>query len=65
MNIFINGQSYQTQAGPALSEILLEKEFKPPFAVALNGTFVSRGSYPTTQLEEGDKLEVLTPVQGG
>ena len=34
-------------------------------ATALNGKFVSVQSRDHTNLKEGDKLEVLTPQQGG
>jgi sulfur carrier protein len=34
-------------------------------ATALNGEFVSVQSRDHTNLKEGDKLEVLTPQQGG
>ncbi|MFI7447010.1 sulfur carrier protein ThiS [Nonomuraea sp. NPDC049714] len=34
-------------------------------AVAVNGEVVTRGSWETTALREGDLVEVLTAVQGG
>ncbi|WP_055483582.1 sulfur carrier protein ThiS [Sphaerimonospora mesophila] len=34
-------------------------------AVALNGEVVSRGAWATTRLSPGDRVEVLTAVQGG
>lgn len=34
-------------------------------ATALNGTFVARGKREEVQLSEGDRLEVLAPMQGG
>lgn len=34
-------------------------------AVALNGEVVSRGAWSATRLSPGDRIEVLTAVQGG
>jgi len=34
-------------------------------ATALNGEFVAAGSRPAARLTEGDRLEVLAPMQGG
>lgn len=34
-------------------------------ATALNGRFVAKGARPQTDLTEGDRLEVLSPMQGG
>lgn len=35
------------------------------FAVAINGEFVPRSQYATTQLQQGDELDVVSPVGGG
>ncbi|MDX6312318.1 MAG: sulfur carrier protein, partial [Streptomyces sp.] len=34
-------------------------------AAALNETVVPRGQWPATALRDGDRVEVLTAVQGG
>jgi len=34
-------------------------------AVAHNGTFVARGSYADTAIEDGDMIEIVAPMQGG
>ncbi len=34
-------------------------------ATALNGEFVPAGSRPGAGLKDGDRLEVLAPMQGG
>ncbi|MCP5196846.1 MAG: sulfur carrier protein ThiS [Gammaproteobacteria bacterium] len=34
-------------------------------AVACNGEFVPRGDYVTVQLQDGDCLEIVSPMQGG
>jgi len=34
-------------------------------AVARNDEFVPRGDYATRQLQDGDRLEIVSPMQGG
>ena len=38
---------------------------KPPFAVALNLSFVHRQNYAATVLQPDDQLEIVQPVAGG
>ena len=38
---------------------------QPPFAVAVNTTFVPRTAYASQPLHEGDAMEVISPVTGG
>jgi sulfur carrier protein len=35
------------------------------FAVAVNTTFVPIAKYDETIIKEGDKIDILAPVQGG
>ncbi len=35
------------------------------FAVAINKTFIPKSRYANTLLQEGDHIEVLSPMQGG
>jgi len=65
MNLIVNGNPYETSADD-LESILAELGFAGMRVVtAVNGTFVSRSSHAVTRLQEGDRLEVLTPRQGG
>ena len=36
-----------------------------PIAVAYNDEFVPRGRYAAIQLQDGDRLEIVSPMQGG
>jgi len=71
MNIFINGQPFDTCDLPeqnirqALTLFLDEEQQKQPFAVALNGDFVGKPDYDSIQVNQGDSLDVLFPIQGG
>ena len=65
LNIFLNGQPHQTKASN-LDQLCLElghSEVK--VATALNGEFVPQNKRLQTALNENDKIEILSPRQGG
>jgi len=35
------------------------------FAIAINRQFIPRSCYATTQLQAGDIIDIITPMQGG
>ncbi len=65
MNIVVNAEPRRVSA-PTLSGVLTELGYtSPAIATALNGVFVPRNRRSDTPLKEGDRLEVLAPMQGG
>lgn len=65
MKILVNAEPREI-TGSVLSDALAELGFdSPAVATALNGDFVPRDSRAATALAEGDRLEVLAPMQGG
>ncbi|MEO1140117.1 MAG: sulfur carrier protein ThiS [Pseudomonadota bacterium] len=65
MNILVNAEPRDITAD-TLADALSELGFdNPAIATALNGTFVPRQCRPTTRMNDGDRLEVLAPMQGG
>ncbi|MFG1175538.1 sulfur carrier protein ThiS [Erwiniaceae bacterium CAU 1747] len=65
MKILLNGQATETQAA-TLAALLNEQQIdRSCVACALNGDFVPRGRYDATPIDEGSKIEVLSPMQGG
>lgn len=66
MNISVNGEPRQFAPGTALDLVVRSLTAAPSgVAAALNETVVPRAQWPTTPLAEGDRVEVLTAVQGG
>ncbi|MFJ9904836.1 sulfur carrier protein ThiS [Streptomyces sp. NPDC101152] len=66
MNISVNGQPHEFAPGTALDTVVRTLTQAPSgVAAALNETVVPRGQWPSTPLCEGDRVEVLTAVQGG
>ena len=64
MNITLNGNPCRTDAA-TLAALLAEQGFGPKVATARNGDFVPATLRPATPLAEGDRIEVLAPMQGG
>ncbi|MFE0698484.1 sulfur carrier protein ThiS [Streptomyces sp. NPDC058872] len=66
MNVSVNGEAREL-AGPLSLDALVATLTTAPsgVAAALNETVVPRGAWATTLLGEGDRVEVLTAVQGG
>jgi sulfur carrier protein len=66
MNIFVNGERREIAADTALDTLVAGLTTAPSgVAAALNETVVPRAQWPNTSLSEGDRVEVLTAVQGG
>ena len=65
MKITINQQATDLQANATVADALAQMQAKPPFAVAVNTIFVPRTQYAAHTLNEGDKMEVISPVTGG
>ncbi|MEU0646687.1 sulfur carrier protein ThiS [Streptomyces umbrinus] len=66
MSIFVNGERRQLAPDTALDTLVAAVTAAPSgVAAALNETVVPRAQWSKTLLSEGDRVEVLTAVQGG
>ncbi|MFD9005716.1 sulfur carrier protein ThiS [Streptomyces sp. NPDC059582] len=66
LTISVNGEPREITPGTALDTLVRTLTAAPSgVAAALNETVVPRGQWPATALSEGDRVEVLTAVQGG
>ncbi|MFD8305619.1 sulfur carrier protein ThiS [Streptomyces sp. NPDC059690] len=66
MNVSVNGEPRQFAPGTALDAVVRALTPAPSgVAAALNETVVPRAQWPATPVSEGDRVEVLTAVQGG
>lgn len=65
MTLIINGEDREIAVDTlaALVETLGLQEAK--IATALNGTFVAKAARPTRALRDGDRVEIVAPMQGG
>jgi sulfur carrier protein len=65
MRILVNGAWHET-AGLELAALLQELGYRDAVVTtAVNGEFVAAALRQRTQLTEGDRVEVLAPMQGG
>ncbi|ATC81102.1 sulfur carrier protein ThiS [Pseudoalteromonas agarivorans] len=64
MTITINGELLTIKSS-MLVDVLQNFGAKPPFAVALNGEFIAQSLHASTTINEGDSIELLSPIQGG
>ncbi|MGR3628561.1 MAG: sulfur carrier protein ThiS [Sulfitobacter sp.] len=65
MKIEVNGEAREVTA-TQLNAVLVELGWgEAKVATALNGNFVPAGARGATMLRDGDRLEVLTAMQGG
>ncbi len=65
MKITLNQQATDLQANATVADALAQMQAKPPFAVAVNTMFVPKSPYASHALNDGDKMEVISPVTGG
>ena len=68
MRIVLNGSEQQLEDGallPAALALLGVEAGTRGVAVALDGAVVPRGAWAETALADGQRIEVLTAVQGG
>ena len=66
LDISFNGERLQTQV-PNLQALLLERGYalQSAFACAVNNGFVPRAQWPERALQNGDRIDVVTPITGG
>lgn len=65
MKLVVNGETQDVSAR-SLDALLTELEFGGEWlATALNGELVRSTERTTCRLSEGDRIEILTPRQGG
>jgi sulfur carrier protein len=66
MNISVNGEPHEVTPGAALDTVVRALTAAPSgVAAAVNETVVPRGQWASTPLSDGDRVEILTAVQGG
>jgi sulfur carrier protein len=67
MELIINGRPTEAVVAD-LQKLLQSQGFEPEqkgVAVAVNGTVVPRTIWPVYELHDGDRIEVISAMQGG
>ena len=64
MKITVNGNSQLIQANN-LEDLLLELKYQGKLATALNENFIPFKERKKTALKDGDRVEIVAPMEGG
>ncbi|MFD9128580.1 sulfur carrier protein ThiS [Kitasatospora sp. NPDC059571] len=66
ISLTVNGEPRELPAATTLAEVVAEVSAAPTgVAAALNEAVVPRSAWSATALGSGDRVEILTAVQGG
>ena len=66
VQVTLNGEPREVPDGTSLAQAVAElTTLAAGVAAAVNGDVVPRGSWAATPLRAGDRIEVVTAVQGG
>jgi sulfur carrier protein len=66
VQLIVNGQPRQVEDDLSLTELVNQVSDRDTgIAVALNNEVVPRSGWPATPLGDGDRIDVVTAVQGG
>jgi sulfur carrier protein len=66
MTVTVNGRLHELAASASVAELVARfTDRESGVAVAVNDAVVPRSQWATTRLAPGDRVEVLTAVQGG
>ena len=66
MQIILNGSARELAGQPCLAELVRQlSDRETGIAVAVNSAVVPRSNWPTTAVHDGDRIDVVTAVQGG
>jgi sulfur carrier protein len=66
--VVVNGSPREFDAGATVADLVAElagNASAKGVAAALNGAVVPRGRWRLLELQDGDRVEILTAVQGG
>jgi len=65
MRIFLNDDAHEVEAATLAAALVSLGFGGRKIATAVNGRFVAVAARPRTQLTDGDRIEVVAPMQGG
>jgi len=65
MRIFLNDDMHEVSPGTLAAALENLGYGGRKIATAVNGRFVASAARPRTELADGDKIEVVAPMQGG
>ena len=65
-SVWVNGEAKTVAPGKAVAELVREySDRETGIAVAVNQTVLTRDEWARTTLADGDRVEIVSAVQGG
>lgn len=66
MQVWLNDSPLDLPHALTLDEVLKQwADVGSTFAVAVNHIFIPKASHTQTMLQAGDRIDIVTPMQGG
>lgn len=66
MKIIVNGEAKELTDRQTVRDLLSDLGYEQEFvAVAVNNVCINRSDFARTDVQAGDKLEILAPMAGG
>ena len=67
MNVLVNGETRRVADGATVASLLeeLEIQSRRGVAVAVGAEVVPRSGWPERELADGERVEIVTAIQGG
>lgn len=65
MKVIINKHEHELPSNATLLDAIAAIEARPPYAAAVNTQFVPKTQYAQRPLQDGDRIEIISPVTGG
>lgn len=66
INYFLNGEPKQVSQVMTIDLLIEQWHYnRNSIAIAVNETFIPRSAYHSTEISEGDRIEVVGAMQGG
>lgn len=65
ITVTVNGEALRLPAGATVTDAARARGVQPPFAAAINLSFVPRPLHSQTFLDNGDTVELISPITGG
>lgn len=65
MRLHLNGQPQEFSDSLTVAALLTTLALTGRLAVEVNGDIVPRGKFPTHQLHDGDRIEIVRAIGGG
>ncbi len=66
--IYVNGQPTDVDAPATIRDVLIARDIDPDapgIAVAVDAEVATRGDWPTREVADGARVEIVTATQGG